>query len=131
MIAQTLLGRGERAHDCYLRIIPSAREPISDVHRCKPYVYAQTIAGRDAPTQREAKNAWLTDTAAWNHVAVIQWILGIRPTFEGLQVTPMIPGHWDGFEATRIFRGVTYRISVDRLGEGKSVRVTVDGQEIR
>ena len=130
MIAETLLGRGDRAHDYYVRINPSAREPISDVHRCEPYVYAQTIAGRDAPTHGEAKNAWLTGTAAWNYVAITQWILGIRPTFEGLQIAPVIPGHWDGFEATRVFRGVTYRISVDRVGEGNAVRLTVDGQEI-
>jgi cellobiose phosphorylase len=131
MIAETMLGRGDRAHDYYLRINPSAREEISDVHRCEPYVYAQMIAGRDAPTHGEAKNSWLTGTAAWNYVAVSQWILGIRPTPGGLQIAPVIPGGWEGFRATRVFRGVTYHISVERAGAGNTVSLSVDGQPVQ
>ena len=77
------------------------------------------IAGKDAATHGEAKNSWLTGTAAWNYVAITQWILGIRPTYDGLQVAPVIPQDWTSFEATRIFRGVTYHISVQRQGDGK------------
>jgi cellobiose phosphorylase len=125
-----MLGHGDRAHDYYLRINPSAREAIGDVHRCEPYVYAQMIAGRDAPTHGEAKNSWLTGTAAWNYVAITQWILGIRPTLAGLQVAPVIPEAWPGFEATRVFRGVTYQISVERVGPGNQVALTVDGRPV-
>jgi cellobiose phosphorylase len=128
MIAEARVGRGERAHDYYTRINPSAREAISEVHRCEPYVYAQTIAGRDAPTHGEAKNSWLSGTAAWNYVAITQWILGIRPTYEGLRIAPVIPADWPGFQATRIFRGVTYRISVTRAGAGNAVALTVGGK---
>jgi cellobiose phosphorylase len=128
MIAEAIMGDGSAAHDYYLCINPSTREAMSDVHRCEPYVYAQTIAGRDAPTYGEAKNAWLTGTAAWNYVAVTQWILGIRPTYEGLRIAPVIPGDWSGFAATRVFRGVTYRIVVERAGEGNEVSITVDGE---
>ena len=85
MIAEAMVGHGDRALDYYLRINPSAREAIREVHRCEPYVYAQMIAGRDAPTHGEAKNSWLTGTAAWNYVAVTQWILGIRPEHDGLR----------------------------------------------
>ena len=92
MIGEAITGNGEGALDYYLRINPSAREAISDVHRCEPYVYAQMIAGRDAPTHGEAKNSWLTGTAAWNMVAISQWILGIRPEHDGLRVEPVIPG---------------------------------------
>jgi len=88
------------------------------------------IAGRDAPTHGEAKNSWLSGTAAWNYVAITQWILGIRPTYEGLQIAPVIPADWPGFEATRVFRGATYRISVERAGEGNAVALTVDGQPV-
>ncbi len=130
MIAEARLGHGNRAHDYYTRINPSAREAISEIHRCEPYVYAQTIAGPDAPSEGEAKNSWLTGTAAWNHVAITQWILGICPTYAGLQIAPVIPNDWPGFEATRVFRGVTYRISVQRVGEGNSVSLTVDGRPI-
>jgi len=130
MIAEAMLGHGDRAHDYYLRINPSNREAISDVHRCEPYAYAQTIAGRDAPTQGEAKNSWLTGTAAWNYVAITQWILGIRPEHHGLRVAPVIPEGWPGFTATRVFRGVTYRITVTRRGPGNVVSLTVDGQPV-
>jgi cellobiose phosphorylase len=130
MIAETRIGRGDRAHDYYLRINPSARESISDVHRCEPYVYAQMIAGRDAPTTGEAKNSWLTGTAAWNYVAITQWILGIRPTFEGLEIAPVMPSAWDGFNAERCYRGVRYLIRVERHGPGNDVRLQVDGRAI-
>ena len=130
MIAEAMAGHGDQAHDYYLRINPSAREAISEVHRCEPYVYAQMIAGRDAPTHGEAKNSWLTGTAAWNYVAITQWILGIRPTYTGLQIAPVIPSDWPGFKATRIFRGVTYHISVERAGKGNTVSLTVGGQPI-
>ena len=114
MIAETRVGDGDRAFDYYLRINPSAREEQSEVHRCEPYVYAQMIAGKDAPTPGEAKNSWLTGTAAWNFVALTQWILGIRPDHDGLRIDPCLPADWDGFEATRQFRGATYRIRVHK-----------------
>jgi cellobiose phosphorylase len=114
MIAAAMMGDGDGAFDFYQRINPSARESIADLHRCEPYVYAQMIAGRDAPTHGEAKNSWLTGTAAWNFVAVTQWILGIRPELDGLRIDPVIPSAWPGFTATRRFRGATYEISVRR-----------------
>jgi cellobiose phosphorylase len=112
MIAETVVGRGDRAFDYYRRINPSAREAISELHKCEPYVYAQMIAGKDAVHHGEAKNSWLTGTAAWNYVAITQQILGIRPEYEGLRIEPCIPSAWDGFHATRLFRGVTYQITV-------------------
>jgi cellobiose phosphorylase len=130
IIAETRAGNGDRAHDYYSRINPSAREAISDVHRCEPYVYAQMIAGRDAPTHGEAKNSWLTGTAAWNYYAITQWILGIRTAYDGLQISPVIPKSWRGFKATRIFRGVTYHITIERAGEGNHIALEVDGAAI-
>ncbi len=131
MIAEAILGHGDQAHDYYTRINPSAREGMSEVHRCEPYVYAQMIAGRDAPTHGEAKNSWLTGTAAWNYVAATQWMLGIRPTLHGLRIAPVIPSDWRGFEATRVFRGVRYRISARRVGAGNEVSIRVDGRPVR
>ena len=130
MIAEALTGRGDRAFDYYSRINPSAREAISEVHRCEPYVYAQMIAGKDAATHGEAKNSWLTGTAAWNYAAITQYILGIRPTLDGLQIAPVIPADWPGFTATRTYRGVTYHIDVKRSGPGNAVALIVDGQSI-
>ena len=112
MIAEARLGNGKAAHDYYLRINPSKRERISEVHRCEPYVYAQMIAGREAPAYGEAKNSWLTGTAAWNYLAITQWILGIRPEYDGLRIDPCIPPEWDGFKVERSFRGNQIHIIV-------------------
>jgi cellobiose phosphorylase len=130
IIAETMVGNADRAFDYYLRINPSARQKIIDLHRCEPYVYAQMIAGKDAPTHGEAKNSWLTGTAAWNYAAITQFILGIRPTHQGLMVAPVIPARWNGFSATRIFRGVRYIIAVKRKGKGNTIHLNVDGHSI-
>ena len=130
MIGETHLGHGDLAHDYYSRINPSAREEISELHRCEPYVYAQMIAGKDAPTFGEAKNSWLTGTAAWNYYAIVQWILGVRTSLNGLIIAPVIPNAWRGFTATRIFRGVRYNIAVERQGDGNEVALAVDGLPI-
>jgi cellobiose phosphorylase len=142
MIAEAMMGNADRAFDYYLRINPSAREKISRLHRCEPYVYAQMIAGKNAPTHGEAKNSWLTGTAAWNYVAVTQFILGIRPTYEGLMVAPAIPARWKGFRVGRVFQGVNYEIKVkragppasvdptSRAGKGNHVRLVVDGHAV-
>lgn len=127
MIAETVIGRGDRAFDYYLRINPSAREELSDLHRCEPYVYAQMIAGFEAAKPGEAKNSWLTGTASWNYVAITQHILGIKATLDGLSVAPVIPVDWPGFSAVRIYRGVKYEIKVVRRGPGNQVRLVVDG----
>lgn len=130
MIAEAIVGDGDQAYDYYMRINPSAREDISELHTCEPYVYAQMIAGKDAPTHGEAKNSWLTGTAAWNYVAITQWILGIRPTLDGLEIAPVLPKSWTGFTASRTHRGVCYEIEVERAGQGNNVSLVVDGQPI-
>jgi len=132
MIAEAMLGNGSRAHDYYLRINPSRREEISELHRCEPYVYAQMIAGREAPTYGEAKNSWLTGTAAWNYLAITQWILGIRPELDGLRLDPCIPPEWDGFSVERIFRGHRLHIRVHNPRHAnRGVReISLDGRKI-
>ncbi len=113
------------------KIAPAYREEISDLHRTEPYVYAQMIAGKDALRHGEAKNSWLTGTAAWNFVAVSQYILGVKPQYDGLMIDPSIPKSWDGFTLTRVFRGATYNIVVknpDHVCKGV-VKLAVDGAE--
>ena len=132
VIADTMIGNVDRAFEHYLRINPSAREELSEVHRCEPYVYAQMIAGKAAPTHGEAKNSWLTGSAAWSLVAITQWILGIRPEHDGLRIDPCLPSDWDGFRAVRRFRGGTYRIAIGKpVGiTGRITSLLVDGRQI-
>jgi len=112
MIAETEIGRGEMAWEYYKKICPTYLEEISDLHKTEPYVYSQMIAGKDAFIPGEAKNSWLTGTAAWNFLAISQYILGIQPDYDGLIVNPCIPNEWDGFKITRKFRGTSFKIEI-------------------
>ena len=128
IIGETVLGRGAQAFDYYKRITPAYREDISDTHRLEPYVYAQMIAGKQAVRHGEAKNSWLTGTAAWNFVAVSQYLLGVRPDYDGLVVDPQIGPDVPSYTVTRVARGATYEISVTNSGApGARGRLTVDG----
>jgi len=131
-IAETVLGRGDRAFEVYRKIAPAYLEDISDIHRMEPYVYSQMIAGKDAVRYGEAKNSWLTGTASWNFVAISQAILGIKPDYDGLKVEPCIPATWDGYTVRREFRGSIYSIKVMNPNHVcKGVKsVTVDGKMI-
>jgi cellobiose phosphorylase len=128
-IGETVLGRGDRAFEIYRKTCPAYLEEISEIHRTEPYVYAQMIAGKDAPRHGEAKNSWLTGTAAWTFVNISQYILGIYPTHDGLQVNPCVPKDFGDFTVTRKYRGVTYEIEVHQEnGSEKGVKsMTVDG----
>ena len=106
-----VVGR-EIRFEYYSKIAPAFLEDISDLHKTEPYVYAQMIAGKDARRHGEAKNSWLTGTAAWNFVAISQYILGIMPDYDGLKIDPSIPSVWDGFKITRKFRKDTFNITV-------------------
>ncbi|MDP4227798.1 MAG: glycosyl transferase, partial [Bacteroidota bacterium] len=119
-----------RAWDYYRKICPSYLEEISDLHKTEPYVYAQMVAGKDAFKPGEAKNSWLTGTASWNFYAISQYILGIRPDYDGLLIDPCIPQEWNGFKVTRKFRGATYLIEIlNPAHKSKGVtKITVDGQ---
>ncbi|HVM59976.1 MAG TPA: glycosyl transferase [Verrucomicrobiae bacterium] len=131
-LAWCLLGEGDRALEYYLSICPSAKEEQIEIYRCEPYVYAQMIAGRDAATPGEAKNSWLTGTAAWTFVTVSQGLLGIKPDYEGLRIDPCIPKSWPGFSVVRRYRGTEYRISVKNpTGLSRGVnRLRVDGRDV-
>ncbi len=131
IIGETVLGHGARAFDYYKRITPAYREDISEIHKQEPYVYAQMIAGKEAVRHGEAKNSWLTGTAAWNFVTVSQHLLGVRPGWEGLIVDPQIGPEVPEFTVRRVARGATYEITVRNSGaEGSRAALTVDGVAI-
>jgi cellobiose phosphorylase len=130
MIAETRIGRGEQAFSSYKKIAPAYLEDASDVHRTEPYVYSQMIGGKDAVRKGEAKNSWLTGTAAWNYVAIAHHMLGVRPELDGLRVSPCIGPEIGTFTVTRRCRGALYRIRVMNAGKGGTPRLLVDGRPI-
>ena len=107
-------------------------EEISEIHRTEPYVYAQMIAGADAKFHGEAKNSWLTGTAAWTFVNISQYILGIYPTHSGLSVNPCTPAGFGDFKVVRKFREGTYNIEVKNPSNVQKgvVSLTVDGKAV-
>ena len=132
IIGETVLGRGDYAWDYYRKICPSYTEANSALHKVEPYVYSQMIAGKDAAKPGEAKNSWLTGTAAWNWYAITQYILGIKPAYNGLQIDPCICSEWKEYTVTRRFRGAEYEITIKNPdGVCKGIReMLLDGQPV-
>jgi cellobiose phosphorylase len=132
MIAETKLGRGDKAFEYYKKILPATKNKIADTHQTEGYIYSQFITGRDNPNFGRARNSWLTGTAAWNMVAITQHILGIRPAHAGLMVDPCIPRKWKKFSVRRKFRGAIYDIKITNpKGLSKGVKsLVVDGERV-
>jgi cellobiose phosphorylase len=132
IIAETILGRGDRAFEYYSQINPAAKNDIADEYECEPYVYAQNILGNEHPQFGLGRNSWLTGTASWMYQAGTRYILGIRPHYKGLEIDPCIPKKWDGFKVIRSFRNAIYKIEVKNpkhVSKGVS-QLKVDGEEI-
>lgn len=133
VVAEALLGRGEEAMKLYLSFLPAAKNESADQYTMEPYVYSQFITGKEHPYHfGRARNSWLTGTAAWAFVSISQYILGVRPDYEGLIVSPTIPAAWDGFKVRRVFRGATYEIEVknpDHVCHGVKT-LTVNGHAV-
>ena len=132
IIGESVLGRGEYAWDYFRKICPSYTEDRSELHKVEPYVYSQMIAGKDAFKPGEAKNSWLTGTAAWNYYAITQFILGVKPEYKGLKINPCIPSAWKSLNITRKFRGAEYEIRISNPdGVCRGIRsITVDGKPV-
>ena len=131
-IAETVIGRGDRAFEIYQKTCPAYVEEFSEIHRTEPYVYSQMVAGADAKFHGEAKNSWLTGTAAWTFVNISQHILGVYPTHKGLSIDPCVPKGFGDFTLTRKFREGTYNIKVvnpDNVEKGVK-SITVDGKAV-
>ncbi|MBN1440018.1 MAG: glycosyl transferase [Anaerolineales bacterium] len=129
IIAAAKLGWGDRAWQYYRQILPLARKDV-DVLGTEPYVYCQNIAAPEHKHYGRGRTSWLTGTASYTYVAATQWILGIRPTFRGLRIAPVIPQTWTGFSVRRVFRGSTYQIEAKRAGKGSRISLEADGKKL-
>ena len=129
VVAEAMLGRGDKAYELFRAFMPAAKNDTADVYSMEPYAYSQFITGKDHPYQfGRARNSWLTGTATWAFVALSQYILGIRAGYSGLIVDPAVPSNWQGFEVTRVFRGAEYKIEIE--GSGRIQKVGMNGTAV-
>lgn len=126
IIGEAVNGRADDAFEHYKKIAPSYVEEFSEIHRTEPYVYSQMIAGKEAKNFGQAKNSWLTGTAAWNFVALSRYICGIRPEYEGLHIEPRLPSHIKKAEITREFNGTKFVIEVENRNNNGKVLLLCD-----
>ena len=129
-IAETVIDDKNRAFKTYKKICPAYLEEISEIHRTEPYVYSQMIAGKDAASFGEAKNSWLTGTAAWTFTSISQYILGVRASFEGLTIDPCLPDSIKNLTITRKFRDAVYNITISNEKHERVSSLIVNGSEI-
>ena len=111
IIAECMLGRGNQAYEYYKKLAPPTKNRMATIHQAEPYVYAQTIAGKDHQAFGMAKQSWLTGTASWMMNAATDWIIGVRPQYDGLLIDPCVPTSWRSFRMTRQFRDAIYDIT--------------------
>ncbi len=132
MIAETMMGNGDRAYKYYSQINPISKNDKIDEFECEPYVFPQNILGDEHPQFGLGRNSWLSGTSSWVYTAGTKHILGINTDYSGLVIDPCIPKEWDGYMVSRIFRDVTYEIKVsnpDHISKGIKT-ITVDGKMI-
>ena len=128
VIAEAMLGNGDRAFEYYLSYLPARHNDRADKYTMEPYVYCQFITGKEHPYHfGRARNSWLTGTAAWSFVGISQYILGVRADYDGLLIDPAIPREWESYKVYRKFRGKDFYIEVknpDKVSNGvKELRV--------
>ncbi|MGB9589231.1 MAG: GH36-type glycosyl hydrolase domain-containing protein, partial [Armatimonadota bacterium] len=133
IVAECILGNGNRAYEYYHKTIPINQAYDPDIYRMEPYVYSEYVTSQDHPTFGEASHSWLTGSAAWMLRAGLDYVLGIRPTYDGLLINPCIPSDWDGFRVKRQFRGAVYDIIVENPNHIQNgvAELTLDGQRLR
>ena len=133
IIGETVDGRGDDAWNHYKKILPSyVEEKYQTLHKVEPYVNCQMVAGKDSARPGEGKNSWLTGTAAWMWYTISEYILGIKPSYDGLMIDPCLPSTAKSYEVTRKFRGGEFHIKVNNPeGNQKGIKsITLDGKII-
>ncbi len=131
VIAEAMLGRGEAAFCMFAKINPINRGKKPDEYFAEPYVTPGNIEGPDSKFYGRGGWTWYTGSASWLFKVGLEWILGIRPTFEGLVIDPCIPSAWDGFKVRRLFRGVIYNIELKNPEHvnGGVKEILIDGEK--
>jgi cellobiose phosphorylase len=128
ILAESLLGRGNRAFEYYLESCPAAQNGIAETRLLEPYVYSQFTESVDSPFEGRSHVHWLTGTASTVMVGCVEGILGLRPDMDGLRLAPAFPSEWQEFTMEKQFRGKLLKITVTNKGGGQ--KLTVNGQTL-
>lgn len=133
ILAECVLGNGDKAYEWYRKCMPMVQASDPDIYKMEPYVYSEYVTSPDHPTFGQASHSWLTGSGVWMLRDGIDWILGVRPTYDGLMVDPCIPKAWDGYKITRKFRGSTYEIEVKNPNhvENGVASIEMDGEKVK
>jgi len=133
MIAEAIMGRGDKAFQYYQQINPATRNDRIEEFEAAPYNYPQNILGDEHPDFGLARNSWLSGTSSWTYTAATKFIMGVRPTYDGLEIDPCVPTKWQEFSMKRTFRGINYNIKFrnpDQVNSGVK-SIIVDGKAIK
>ena len=132
ILAEALLGHGNRAFEYYMENSPAAQNDKAEVRKLEPYCYGQFTEGKASPHFGRSHVHWLTGTASTVMVGSVEGILGMRPDFYGLRIAPSIPAEWDGFTVEKDFRGKHLHIEVKNPGHAESgfKSMEINGQTI-
>jgi len=132
VLAEAMLGRGNRAMEYYLESCPAAQNDIADIRLMEPYAYSQFTESTDSPFEGRSHVHWLTGTASTVMVGCVEGILGLRPDIDGLRISPSVPSSWDGFTMTKVFRGKMLNITVKNPSgkESGCSKLTLNGNQL-
>jgi len=132
VMAEAMLGHGNQAYEYLMNYLPANYNDRAEIREIEPYVVCQSTHTKYSPKQGASRIPWLSGSATWPYYAITQYILGVRPEYDGLTIDPAIPSDWPGFSATRIFRGKTFRIEVkNSSGAQKGVKeLLLNGEKL-
>ena len=132
VVAECLLGNGDHAYEYFRKTMPMNQAHDPDIYRMETYVYSEYVTSPDHPTFGEASHSWLTGSGVWMLRGGLDYILGVRPTYNGLLVDPSIPSEWNGYSIERRFRGAMYQIEISNPNHVQHgiASIEVDGTEI-
>jgi N,N'-diacetylchitobiose phosphorylase len=132
VIAETMIGRGDRAYEYFRKFMPSAYNTKAEIRQTEPYVYAQFTNSVYSPRYGASRLPWLSGTASWAYYTAAQFILGIQPDYMGLRIDPCIPSDWKELKITRRFRNMNFKIQInnDNNVQNGVKNIILNGEEI-
>jgi N,N'-diacetylchitobiose phosphorylase len=132
VIAETINGNGNRAYEYFRSYLPATMNGRAEIRETEPYVYCQSTHSKYSARYGTSRLSWLTGAASWSYHAATNYILGIRPEYDGITIDPCIPENWDRLEIRRRFRDKILNIEIYNTGHQQKgvIKMLVNGEEI-